>query len=65
MRGKSLKYVLFLIALLALAAAGCGGGDEAGGTETGTTAGGEGGTLVFGSSADPVVLDFALISDGE
>jgi peptide/nickel transport system substrate-binding protein len=64
-RGKSLKYVLFLIALLALAAAGCGGGDEAGGTETGTTAGGEGGTLVFGSSADPVVLDFALISDGE
>jgi peptide/nickel transport system substrate-binding protein len=64
-RGKSLKYVLFLVALLALAAAGCGGGDEAGGTETGTTAGGEGGTLVFGSSADPVVLDFALISDGE
>jgi peptide/nickel transport system substrate-binding protein len=64
-RGKSLKYVLLLIALLALAAAGCGGGDEAGGTETGTTAGGEGGTLVFGSSADPVVLDFALISDGE
>jgi peptide/nickel transport system substrate-binding protein len=62
-RGKSLKYVLFLVALLALAAAGCGGGEETG--ATGTETGGEGGTLVFGSSADPVVLDFALISDGE
>jgi peptide/nickel transport system substrate-binding protein len=63
-RGKSLKYVLFLVALLALAAAGCGGGEETGATGT-ETGGGEGGTLVFGSSADPVVLDFALISDGE
>jgi peptide/nickel transport system substrate-binding protein len=62
-RGKSLKYVLFLVALLALAAAGCGGGEETG--ATGTETGGEGGTLVFGASADPVVLDFALISDGE
>jgi peptide/nickel transport system substrate-binding protein len=63
-RGKSLKYVLLLIALLALAAAGCGGDDdEAAGT--GTEGGEEGGTLVFGASADPVSLDFALISDGE
>jgi peptide/nickel transport system substrate-binding protein len=61
-RGKSLKYVLLLLAVLALAAAGCGGGEEA---ATGTEAGGEGGTLVFGASADPVILDFALISDGE
>ena len=64
MRGKSLKFVLLLCALFALAAAGCGGGDEEGGG-TGTEGGGEGGTLVFGASADPVTLDFALISDGE
>jgi peptide/nickel transport system substrate-binding protein len=63
-RGKSFKFVLLLIAVLALAAAGCGGGDEEAATETGG-GGGEGGTLVFGASADPVVLDFALISDGE
>ena len=63
MRGTSLKLFLLLIALLALAAAGCGGDEETGGT--GTEAGEEGGTLVFGASADPVVLDFALISDGE
>jgi peptide/nickel transport system substrate-binding protein len=62
-RGTSLKIFLLLIALLALAAAGCGGDEETGGT--GTEAGEEGGTLVFGASADPVVLDFALISDGE
>jgi peptide/nickel transport system substrate-binding protein len=63
-RGKSLKFVLLLCALFALAAAGCGGGDEESGG-TGTEGGGEGGTLVFGASADPVTLDFALISDGE
>jgi peptide/nickel transport system substrate-binding protein len=64
-RGKSLKFVLLLIALLALAAAGCGGGDEEAG-DTGTQAGGgEGGTLAFGTAADPVVLDGALVSDGE
>jgi peptide/nickel transport system substrate-binding protein len=63
-RGKSLKFVLLLVALLALAAAGCGGDDDEG-AATGTEGGGEGGTLVFGASADPVVLDFALISDGE
>jgi peptide/nickel transport system substrate-binding protein len=63
-RGKSYKFVLLLIALLAFAAAGCGGDEETtGGTDT--AGGEEGGTLVFGASADPVVLDFALISDGE
>src|SRR5215208_1096116 len=59
----------FLAAALVLAVgvAGCGGGDEEGGGET--TGGGEaaagGGTLVFGTASDPVVLDGALVSDGE
>src|SRR5215213_8149253 len=59
----------FLAAALVLAVgvAGCGGGDEEGGGDT--TGGGEaaasGGTLVFGTSSDPVVLDGALVSDGE
>ena len=65
MRGKSLKFVLFLVAILALAATGCGGDEETtGGTETGG-GGQQGGTLVFGTAADPVVLDGALVSDGE
>ena len=34
-------------------------------TGTGTAAPGEAGTMVFGTSADPVVLDGALVSDGE
>ena len=59
----------FLAAALVLAVgvAGCGGGDEEGGGDT--TGGGEaaasGGTLVFGTASDPVVLDGALVSDGE
>jgi peptide/nickel transport system substrate-binding protein len=67
-RGKSLKFALPLIAFLALIAAGCGGGDNesSGGTSPSeTTAGGGGGTLVFAGAADPVVLDGALVSDGE
>jgi peptide/nickel transport system substrate-binding protein len=70
-RGKSFRFLLLLAALaLALVAASCGGDDEGdGAAETGATEtggdGGTGGTLVFGASADPVVLDFALISDGE
>ena len=43
-----------LVSALALLAGGCGGG-EAGGS----------GTLVFGTASDPVVLDAALVSDGE
>ncbi len=69
MRGKSLKLLLLLAALaLALVAAGCGGDDddEAGGEETTEQAEGKaGGTLVFAGAADPVVLDGALVSDGE
>src|SRR5919106_4772880 len=59
-RGGSLKLVLLLLAALTLAlvAASCGGDDDEG-------EGGEGGTLVFAGAADPVVLDGALVSDGE
>jgi peptide/nickel transport system substrate-binding protein len=69
-RGKTLRLLLLLVTLaLAVAAAGCGGDDEGEEGGTGTQAqegdGQRGGTLVFGSSADPVVLDPALISDGE
>jgi peptide/nickel transport system substrate-binding protein len=54
---------------LALVAAGCGGDDDeaSGDTNAASTEGGgaSGGTLVFGTSSDPVVLDGALVSDGE
>jgi peptide/nickel transport system substrate-binding protein len=70
-RGTSFRVLLLLATLLfALGLAGCGGdddddaaGDTSGATET---SGGEaGGDLVFGTAADPVVLDGALVSDGE
>jgi peptide/nickel transport system substrate-binding protein len=70
-RGKSFRLLLALVALvLALGAVGCGGDDdddEAAGDTTAaeTTEAASGGTLVFGTSADPVVLDGALVSDGE
>jgi peptide/nickel transport system substrate-binding protein len=59
--GKSWRRIVLLLAtaLLVVAAAGCGGDDEGGG------GGGEGGTLVFAGAADPVVIDGALVSDGE
>jgi peptide/nickel transport system substrate-binding protein len=57
------RWLLLLVAALVLAAAGCGGDD--GGDEA-TGGGGEaGGTLVFAGASDPVVLDGALVSDGE
>lgn len=67
MRGSKKVFALLAVLTLALAlvAAGCGGGDDEGG---GATTGGEaqaGGTLVFAGAADPVVLDGALVSDGE
>ena len=73
MRGKSFRLLLLLAAmLLALGLAGCGGDDDddgdAGDTGAAETDGGEGGgggTLVFAGAADPVVLDGALVSDGE
>jgi peptide/nickel transport system substrate-binding protein len=57
--GRSLRILLLLgAALLVLAAGGCGGDDDGDG-------GGEGGQLVYGTASDPVVLDGALVSDGE
>ena len=62
MRKMALRVVLLLgAATLAVAAAGCGGG----GDESAGTGGGNGGTMVFAGAADPVVLDGALVSDGE
>jgi peptide/nickel transport system substrate-binding protein len=69
-RGKSLRLLLLLATLLlALGLAGCGGDDDDGEAQdtgvTDTGGGEEGGTLVFAAAADPVVLDGALVSDGE
>jgi peptide/nickel transport system substrate-binding protein len=63
---KSAKLWALLLALMLVAAA-CGGddGDEGGGQGNGEEPAAEGATLVFGTSADPVVLDGALVSDGE
>jgi peptide/nickel transport system substrate-binding protein len=58
--------MLLVVAMLAVAAAGCGGDDDEEGAGTTTEEGGAtGGTLVFAGAADPVVLDGALVSDGE
>ena len=61
--------MLLVVAMLAFAAAGCGGDDEEGtdGTTAATTGeeAASGGTLVFAGASDPVVLDGALVSDGE
>ena len=54
-------FILPLAALaLVFAAAGCGGSSK-----SDSSSGGSGGELVFGTAADPVVLDGALVSDGE
>ena len=73
MRGKSIRLFLLLATMLfALGLAGCGGDDDddggaadTGAAETDGGEGGGGGTLVFAGAADPVVLDGALVSDGE
>jgi peptide/nickel transport system substrate-binding protein len=57
MRFRRLGMILPLAALALVLVAGCGGDDNGGG--------GGGGELVFGTAADPVVLDGALVSDGE
>ena len=61
-RGK--KRWLLVAAALALALGGCGGDDE-GDQASGGGGGKSGGTLVFAGAADPVVIDGALVSDGE
>ena len=53
--------MLLAVALLAIGVAGCGGSDKKSSDTGGTT----GGTLVFAGASDPVVLDGALVSDGE
>jgi peptide/nickel transport system substrate-binding protein len=64
-----LLALLVLVLGVALVASACGGDDddEAGGNGTTTEAseGTTGGTLVFAGASDPVVLDGALVSDGE
>jgi peptide/nickel transport system substrate-binding protein len=59
LRRRPLKLLLLLLTALTfvLVAASCGGDDDEGG--------GDGGTLVFATASDPVVLDGALVSDGE
>jgi peptide/nickel transport system substrate-binding protein len=62
---RSVKLWALLMALMLIAAA-CGGSDDDDTGEGGNGDGAaEGATLVFGTSADPVVLDGALVSDGE
>jgi peptide/nickel transport system substrate-binding protein len=58
--------LLYLVAAftLAVGAASCGGDDDEA-AETDGGAAQSGGTLVFGTASDPVVLDGALVSDGE
>jgi peptide/nickel transport system substrate-binding protein len=57
MRLKRLGRILPLAALALVLVAGCGGDGDGGG--------GGGGELVFATASDPVVLDGALVSDGE
>jgi peptide/nickel transport system substrate-binding protein len=67
-RSKWAKALVLLALVVGLAA--CGGGDDTASSDTtaaatGASGGTAGGTLVFGTSSDPVVLDGALVSDGE
>jgi peptide/nickel transport system substrate-binding protein len=58
MRFKRLVRILPLAAVALVLVAGCGGDDGGGGSNGGDE-------LVFGTASDPVVLDGALVSDGE
>ena len=63
---KSLKFLMLaLVLVLMLGAASCGGDDEEGAPAETEAEGQAGGTLVFGTASDPIVLDGALVSDGE
>jgi peptide/nickel transport system substrate-binding protein len=53
------RRLLAVLAAVALAATACGGDDDGDGAAE------DGATLTFGTSADPVVLDGFLVSDGE
>ena len=66
-RSQSRRFAAFsslIAAGLVLAACGGGGDGDGEGDGEGDT-GATGGTMVFGASADPVILDGALVSDGE
>jgi peptide/nickel transport system substrate-binding protein len=58
MRLNRLVRILPLAAMALVLVAGCGGDDGGGGSKGGNE-------LVFGTASDPVVLDGALVSDGE
>jgi peptide/nickel transport system substrate-binding protein len=70
---RTRRTLIALVAILALFSAACGGdsdndnGADSSSGDTGADSGGgkAGGTLVFGSSADPVSMDGAYVSDGE
>jgi len=62
-RGK--LGALALLAALSLLAAACSTEDSGGGGDEGEDTGEATATMAFGTSADPVVLDGALVSDGE
>ena len=63
--GRGWKWrAMVLLTALGLIAAACGGEEEPSG-EQGGQEGEATATMVFGTSADPVVLDGALVSDGE
>jgi len=62
---RSNKKLVALTLVVAFAAAACGGDDKKDSGSDGSTPGKAGGTLVFGASSDPVVLDGAFVSDGE
>ncbi len=61
---RSSATALGLAALLAAVSA-CGGGSSDGASGSGSGDGKAGGTMVFGTSADPVSMDGAYVSDGE
>jgi peptide/nickel transport system substrate-binding protein len=57
--------VLALLVALSLLAAACSTEDSGGGGDEGDEGGEATETLAFGTSADPIVIDGALVSDGE
>ncbi len=57
--------LLALALVMALTIAACGGDNGGSEEDDGDDAAAPGATLTFGTSADPVVLDGALVSDGE
>ncbi|HEX2058773.1 MAG TPA: ABC transporter substrate-binding protein [Actinomycetota bacterium] len=61
---KPLRLIALAL-VMALTIAACGGDDEEPEGDGGDDAGAATATLTFGTSADPVVLDGALVSDGE